>query len=160
METILSVADQPRIDRQEFLRLVGTTVGSILLIGSATGCAGAPSPDPAAAANQSTPARKIDFSLNLNDKANESLKAKGGYVVVNDVIVAQTKDGLYIAVSAKCTHEGTLLVYKSVENQFYCPLDLSRFDAKGRVAVGPATQGLQQYLIVADPITGILRVSN
>ncbi len=159
METILSSADQPRMDRHEFLRLVGTGVGSILLLGCATGCAGATNPDPAAASQANT-ARKIDFSLNLNDKANEGLKTKGGYVVVNDVIVAQTKDGLYIAVSAKCTHEGTLLVYKPVENQFYCPLDLSRFDPKGRVAVGPATQGLQQYLIVADPTTGTLRVSN
>lgn len=156
METTLSPADQPRTDRHGFLRLVGTGVGSILLMG----CAGATNPDPAVAANQANPARTIDFNLNLNHRANESLKTKGGYVVVNDVVVARPKDRLYIAVSAKCTHEGTLLVCKSVENQFYCPLDLSRFDAKGRVAVGPATQGLQQYLIVADPTTGILRVSN
>ena len=154
METT-STTDQPRIDRHEFFRLVGATAGAVLLTGCASACAGATNPDLMA-----SPARKIDFSLDLNDKRNESLKAKGGYVIVNDVLVAQTKDGFFIAVSAKCTHEGTLLVYKPVENQFYCPLDLSRFDARGQVAVGPATQALQRYLTVAETSTGVLRISN
>lgn len=160
METTFSTTDQPLIDRHKFFRLVGISVGAVLLMSCTSACDGATNPDLTAATNQPEPIRKIDFTLNLSDRANESLKTKGGYVIVNDVIVAQTKEGLYIAVSAKCTHEGTLLVYKPVENQFYCPLDLSRFDAKGKVAVGPATQALQQYLIVTEPTAGVLRISN
>ena len=155
METTSPITEQRLMDRHEFFRLVGASAGAALLMGCASACAGATNPDLMA-----SPARKIDFSLDLNDKANESLKTKGGYVIINDVMVAQTKDGFYIAVSAKCTHEGTLLVYKPVENQFYCPLDLSRYDARGTVAVGPATQDLQRYLTVADTTTGVLRISN
>lgn len=140
------------MNRHEFFRLAGIGIGVILL----TACAGPSNPD----TPSPNAARKIDFSISLNDKGNENLKTKGGYVIVNDVIVAQTKDGKYIAVSAKCTHDGTQLVYKPVENQFYCPLDLSRFDATGKVVASPAKQALQQYLIVTEPVAGVLRVYN
>ena len=158
METTLPTTDQRLMDRQEFFRLVGTGVGAILLTRCIAGCAGPDDPD--LDPNRLDPAQKIDFSINLNDKTNENLKTKGGYVVINDVIVAQTKDGQYVAVSANCTHQGTQLVYKPADNQFYCPLHLSRFDAAGKVLVGPATQALQQYVVAVEPATGLIRVSS
>ena len=155
METTLPATEQRPMDRHEFFRLVGTGVGAILLMRCASGCAGpnSPGPDP-------SPARKIDFSINLNDKAGENLRTKGGYIILNDVIVAQTKDGQYVAVAANCTHQGTQLVFKPADNQFYCPLHLSRFDTLGKVIVGPATQSLQQYTVTVEPVTGLLRVTN
>ena len=81
-------------------------------------------------------------------------------MVVNDVIVARTKDDQFVALSATCTHEQTRLVYKLADNQFYCPLDLSRFDSTGKVLVGPATQPLKQYTVVANALTGLIRVHN
>lgn len=155
METTFPTTDQRPMDRQEFFRLVGIGVGAILLTRCVSGCSGADTPDP-----KPNPARKIDFSINLDDKTSENLKAKGGYIIINDVIVAQTKDGRFIAVSANCTHQGTQLVFKPSENQFYCPLHLSRFDTKGNVITGPATQALQQYTVVTNPTSGQLRVSN
>lgn len=147
------------MDRHAFFRLVGTSVGAILLTRCASGCAGPNNPDPAAA-NGPNSGRIIDFTINLNDKVNENLRTKGGYVIINDMIVAQTKDGQYVAVAANCTHQGTQLVYKPADNQFYCPLHLSRFDAMGKVVVGPATQALRQYVVVVETATGLLRVSN
>ena len=160
METTLPTTDQPTMDRHDFFRLVGIGVGATLLTCCTVACAGATNPDPALTANRPEPIQKVNFDINLNDKTYESLKTKGGYIIVNDIIVAQTKDGQYIAFSAKCTHDNTRLVYKPIENQLYCPLDLSRFDGKGVVATGPASRSLQQYLIVAEPTTGVLRVSN
>lgn len=159
METTLPTTEQRSMDRHEFFRLVGTGVGAILLMRCVSGCAG-PDTDPVTAASGSTPARKIDFSINLNDKASENLKMKGGYLIQNDVIVAQTKDGKYVAVAANCTHQGTQLVFKPGDNQFYCPLHLSRFDTLGNVIVGPASQALQQYMVTVEPVTGLLRVTN
>ena len=160
METTRPTIDQRMTNRHKLFHLVSVSVVAALLTCCTLACTGANNPDLTATASQPEPIRKINFDINLNDKTYESLKTKGGYVIVNDIIVAQTKDGQYLAFSAKCTHEGTRLVYRSVENQFYCPLDLSRFDAKGVVAAGPATQNLQQYLIVAEPTSGTLRVSN
>lgn len=143
----------PTLSRHEFFRLVGTGVGAILLSQCAMGCGRESADDPAPGA-----ARKIDFTVNLNDKVYENLRVKGGYVVVSDVIVAQTKDGNFVAVSANCTHAGTQLTYKSADNQFYCPLHLSRFDTTGKVLVGPATQSLKQYTVVPNLGTGMVRV--
>lgn len=145
--------DNALMPRHEFFRLVGTSIGAILLSRCIAGCAGAGDPDP-------TPSQKVDFTLRLDDKLNANLLVKGGYVTANGVIVAQTKDGQYVAVSAACTHQGTELTYKSVENQFYCPLHLSRFDTTGKVIVGPATLPLTQYTVETNLAAGTIRVHN
>lgn len=134
--------DTETISRHDFFRLVGTSVGVILLSNSSMGCSNQNGGDPEPV-NQ-----KIDFTLRLSDQANENLRAKGGYVVSNNIIVAQTKDGQFIAVSANCTCEtpGTLLTYKPTDNQFYCAKHLSRYDGTGKVIMGPATQPLVKYL--------------
>lgn len=141
--------------RQAFLKLVGTGIGSIILTRCMVGCAGQGSPDPTP-----EPTKKVDFTLSLADNANQNLLVKGGYVIVENVIVVQTNDGKYVAVSANCTHEGTRLVYKVADNQFYCPLDLSRFDINGKVVSGPAKLPLTLYIIDSNLTSGILRVHN
>ncbi|GAB4016598.1 QcrA and Rieske domain-containing protein [Spirosoma koreense] len=145
--------DKASLTRHDFFRIVGTSVGAILLTHCSAGCSKADSGDPTP-----TPGQKVDFTLKLADQTNENLRTKGGYVVVNDIIVAQTKDGNFIAVSANCTHQGTLLLYKPNDNQFYCPLHLSRFDSTGKVLMGPATQSLVQYTVVADTAAGTVRI--
>ncbi|QJW90398.1 Rieske (2Fe-2S) protein [Spirosoma taeanense] len=152
METILPASDGPTMPRHEFFRLVGTSVGTILLARCMAGCAndGAGDPNP-------SPEQAVDFVINLDEKVNENLKLKGGYVIIKNIIIAQTKDGQFVAVSAKCTHQGTQLVYKPTENQFYCPLHLSRFDITGKVVTGPASQPLIRYA-VATLTNGTLRI--
>lgn len=145
--------DMATITRYDFFRIVGTSIGTILLTQCSAGCAGPDDGEPTVLADQ-----KVDFTLHLSDKENENLRAIGGYVVVNNVIVAQAKDGKFIAVSANCTHEGTQLVYKSADNQFYCPLHLSRFDSAGKVVLGPATRSLVQYTTVVDTAAGTVHV--
>ncbi|WP_198174804.1 QcrA and Rieske domain-containing protein [Spirosoma arboris] len=155
METTLPATDQPTIDRQEFLKLVGTSIGALILTRCMAGCSGQSNADPTP--NQT---QKVDFTLSLDDNANQNLLVKGGSVIVDNVIVVQTKDGKYVAVSANCTHEGTKLVYKGADNQFYCPLDLSRFDINGKVVSGPAKLPLTQYIIESNFTAGTLRVHN
>lgn len=139
--------------RQEFFRIVGTSIGMILLTHCASGCSSKSGDDPTPDPNPA-----VDFTLRLDDKANANLLVKGGYIIINNIIVAQTKDGQFIAVTANCTHQGTQLIYKPADNQFYCPLHLSRFDTKGNVLIGPATQPLTQYVVVSDPAAGTVRI--
>jgi cytochrome b6-f complex iron-sulfur subunit len=145
----------PTMDRHEFFRLVGTGIGAILLGHTAFGCAEKTSEDPTPVASQ-----KIDFTIQLNEQNNANLMNKGGFVVVNNVIVAQTQAGNFLAVSALCTHpEGkSQLVYRASENQFYCPLHLDRFDATGKVVLGPAKQALTQYQVAPNLSSGTLRI--
>ena len=143
------------MDRHEFFRIVGTSVGAILLTRYVAGCAGQGGSDP-------TPSQKVDFTVRLDDKDNANLKVKGGYVIANGIIIAQTKDGQFVAVSADCTctDQGTRLIFKPADNQFYCPLHLSRFDITGKVVVGPAVRPLTQYTVNPDLTAGTVRVHN
>ena len=151
MQTTFLPTDRPTMPRHEFFRLVGTSIGAILLTRCIAGCAGQSGGDP-------TPKQNVDFTLALSDKANENLLIKGGYLITNDIIVAQTKTGEYVAVSANCTHQGTQLTFRSADNQFYCPLHLSRFDTTGKVVNGPATAPLTQYTVESNASNGTLRI--
>ncbi len=153
METTFPLNSTTTMHRQEFLQLVGTGIGAILLTRCVAGCAGQAEKDPTP-----NPSQKVDFTLRLADKVHENLLVKGGYVIVNKVIIAQTKDGEFVAVSANCTHQGTILTYKSTENQFYCPLHLSRFDTLGKAIVGPATLPLTRFAVETNRTTGTIRV--
>ncbi|GAB3996810.1 hypothetical protein GCM10028807_40350 [Spirosoma daeguense] len=155
METIYSSNEQPVMPRHTFFRLLGTSIGAFLLTQSASGCAWEENPTVEGEAIQ-----KVDFTLRLDDNANQNLATKGGYVVVNNVLVAQTNDGKFLAVSSKCTHEGTRLVYRAAQNEFYCALDLSRFDASGKVIAGPAAKPLSVYTIDSNLTAGTLRIHN
>lgn len=141
------------MDRHEFFRLVGTQLGVVLINRCLGGCGQGGDPVP-------TPPTNVDFTLNLNDPVNANLLVKGGYVIANGVIVAQTSTGTYVAVAANCTHEGTQLVFKSTDNQFYCPLHQSRFGLTGNVVVGPAVIALTQYTVETNLTARTLRIHN
>jgi cytochrome b6-f complex iron-sulfur subunit len=145
--------------RHEFFRLVGTGFGAILLTQCAMGCAKAADAD-----TEVTPAKTaaVDFTLKLSDNVNANLNAKGGYVYANGVVVAQTKDGEFIAVARKCTHDNgafnTDVVFQQANNRFYCPNHGSGFDTTGKVLNGPAEKPLTQYKISQDKAANTIRV--
>ncbi|MBD2701985.1 Rieske 2Fe-2S domain-containing protein [Spirosoma sp. BT702] len=156
METSFSSLDKSTMPRHKFFRVLGTGIGALLLTGSASAC----TPEENPIIDTTDAVQKIDFTLRLDDNANQNLKTKGGYVVVNNIIVAQTNDGKFVAASSKCTHDNTLLVYRPSANEFYCALDLSRFDITGKVIAGPATKALTLYNIDSNLTAGTLRVHN
>lgn len=102
---------------------------------------------------------EIDLTIQLDDVKYKDLLKQGYYVVVdNRVVVAHVQPNRYVAVSPKCTHEGTTLVYKSANNSFYCALDGSRFDLTGKVINGPATKPLMVYSVSNDQKSNSLRI--
>ena len=155
MENTFPTAPQPTMPRQQFFKLVGISIGTLLSLPSIAGCSGQANGEPTPDA-----AQKIDFMVQLNAKGNEGLQTKGGYVIVNNILVAHTEKDQFVAVSAGCSHDRTKLVYRPAENQFYCPLDLSRFDVNGKVVAGPAVKPLTLYSVSSDMATGTVRVFN
>jgi len=138
------------MDRQEFFRLVGLGVGAIYL----SGCE---SKAEDVALNKDA----IDMTIQLDDARYSDLLKKGFYVVVNNrVIVANVQPNQYVAVSPKCTHEGTTLVYQPNNSSFYCALDGSRYDLTGKVTNGPATLPLTVYKVSNDQKSNSLRIFN
>ena len=125
------------MDRKEFLSLLGVGAAALIANGFLTSCSSKDNPV--------TPAGSVDFTLNLTDSAYSALQTNGGYLYYDNVIVARTKTGAFIAISAICTHAGGTVAYLSSSNTFRCPLHGSNFTAVGAVSNGPATTPLTQY---------------
>ena len=125
------------MNRKEFLAQVGVGAAALLVpacLGGLSGCSNG-STVPAAPTN-------VDFTLDVSSGA---LATKGGFISTQGLIVAQTLSGSYIAVSAACTHEGTIIQYIGTSNSFRCPNHGATFNSGGQVTLGPASKALASY---------------
>lgn len=132
------------MDRKEFLSLLGLTVGGGVAIACLNSCSKESTVTPGGSSGGGN-SGKIDFTLNLADATNAVLNNNGGFLVKNGVIVARTQGGVYIAVAAACTHQGTIIQYQGNNQRFFCPNHGSTFSETGSVLNGPATGALKQY---------------
>ncbi len=135
-----------KMDRKEFLSLVGTSIAAITIGNCLQGCKKEETPP-------SATSQLVDFTLDLNAPANSALSNNGGYMYTNGVIVARTNAGNYIAVSQTCTHQGVTVVYQASGNVFYCSGHGSKFSESGGVTQGPATAPLKQYMAMLNGTT-------
>ncbi len=94
------------------------------------------------------PPTNVDFTV---DVATGALANNGGFLVQNGIIIGRTTTGSFIAVSAACTHQGTILQYVSATNSFFCNNHGSNFNSTGDATNGPATKSLTVY---ATTLTG------
>ncbi len=125
------------MDRKQFLKLTGLSASALLFANCFIGCddSGINAPS------------KVDFTVDLNDANYSSLKDNGSFVVVNGILIAKTVSGSYIAVSAKCTHDGVTVQYQSNQDRIECPAHGSIFLNSGKRQSGPAQKDLVQYKI-------------
>lgn len=94
--------------------------------------------------NTPTPTPGTTTSIDLTSSTASALN-KDGYIYQGSMIVARVNGGGYVALSRACTHQGTDVVYRASQNDFYCSNHGSRFSTAGAVQVGPATQALTLY---------------
>lgn len=125
------------MDRKEFLSQVGLGAAALLApvcLGGLAAC-GKSGGSPSAPTN-------VDFTL---DVSTGPLATNGGFIVRNNIIIARTNSGGFLAVSAACTHEGTNVNYVASSNKFVCPNHGAQFSSTGAVTLGPATRNLTSY---------------
>ena len=97
-----------------------------------------------------------DFSLDLNAAVNSNLSNNGGYVIVNNqVVVARTTTGEYVAATRTCSHDPRKEVIMR-NGEWYCTAHGARFRLDGVGLNGNGRNGLTIY---NTQLTGnILRV--
>jgi cytochrome b6-f complex iron-sulfur subunit len=87
----------------------------------------------------------VDFTLDLTNSSYSVLRNNGGVVYNGGVLVARLVTGVYVAVSQRCTHTGTVVLYDVNNNFFHCPTHGSNFRTDGSVINGPASRSLARY---------------
>lgn len=126
------------MERKEFIRLAGKGAASALFLA----CLGACTKSTVAPSNA-----MVDFTIDLSSSQYSNLNTVGGYVYMNNVIIAKATTGQIVAVSAICTHAGSFVEYTTQNNSFFCPTHGSDFATNGAVLNGPASMPLQQYKV-------------
>lgn len=96
---------------------------------------------------------EISFTTNLENKLtldlsvpqNSTLNTAGGSLIVQNIIVANTVNDNFIALSSICTHQGCTVGYDSGAANIKCPCHGSVYATTGLVINGPAPLALQAY---------------
>lgn len=133
------------MNRKEFIEKVG--IGAALVI--TTSCFGGCSK------NDYAPSEPVDFTIDLDDPANNALTNNGGYIIKNKVVVARDESGNYVAATQQCSHEGTKAIILK-NNEWFCTDHSARFDILGN---GLNDNGSKDLTIYQTSLTAnILRV--
>ncbi|MBX5438024.1 MAG: Rieske 2Fe-2S domain-containing protein [Thermoflavifilum sp.] len=129
------------MERRVFLHMLG--------LGAAAACIGCLA-SCSKSGNTVSPSGNSDPSA-VSIDLNSQLQQVGDYVVTNGIIIARLSSGNtpadFAALSAFCTHQGTVISYVASQDLFYCPAHGSEFSTTGSVLRGPAASPLKQYTV-------------
>lgn len=131
------------MERKAFFSTLGFSAGILFLAPAISSCSKSIS-DSTTSGNTNT-GGAIDFTLDLTSPTYSSLNNNGGSVVKDNIIIARTSAGAFVALSAICTHQGSTIGFESAANRFHCPNHGSNFATDGSVINGPALTALKKY---------------
>jgi nitrite reductase/ring-hydroxylating ferredoxin subunit len=94
---------------------------------------------------------KIDISTTSTSK----LKTVGGYVVQNNIVVAQVSAGAFVAVTNLCTHEPKRQIIYS-GGEFYCTAHGATFNLKGTPVNQVSRSSISVYQVATDGKTVVV----
>jgi len=147
----MEISKEETLKRGEFLRSLGMSTASLMAfycLGTTMTACGSKTEEPepvvpgaGTGLTGTTTGSSINFTLDLSNATYSSLKTAGSYKIVGDVLVAFTSTNAYVALSKACTHQGTVLEYRSATNDLYCSNHFSEFSTTGAVESGPVTGG-------------------
>ncbi len=91
------------------------------------------------------PSGTVDLTLDLTDPENANLAQDGGFVVVEEVVIARTSTGDYVAATQICSHQGFKKVSFNGDDEFQCSVHGARFDLQGDGLNANGSGGLTIY---------------
>ena len=161
--------------RSQFLKTLGLSTKALMAVyclGAVSACSSDDSVEPdnnnsgnnntngnaSTGITGTTSGSTIDFTIDLKNNSYSKLTTDGEFAVIGAVIVANA-GGNYIALSKSCTHEGTALVYRKDQKDFYCGNHGSEFGVDGSVEKSPATSALKVFKTTFDAAASTLKIS-
>jgi len=131
------------MERKAFFSLVGFSAGMLFLAPVATSCSKDPATTPGGENNNNNTG--VNFTLDLTSATYSALNSNGGSVIKDNIIIARTASGSFVALSSICTHQGSTIGFEGSANRFHCPNHGSNFATDGTVINGPALTSLKKY---------------
>ena len=105
-------------------------------------------------------AGKVDFTIDLTVPDNAKLKTIGQFITAGLIIVANTKEGKYVAMRSVCTHASGSLWYRISQNDFRCLDHGGLFNTDGSVKMQPPKQPVQTYAVSLSADGNALHVTS
>ncbi|MBK9933666.1 MAG: Rieske 2Fe-2S domain-containing protein [Cytophagaceae bacterium] len=122
---------EEKISRNDFLKKLGFTGASLFALYSLDSCVNEGSVNPAT------------VTVDLSSSQYSALTKSGGYVVVNNMVVANN-GGTYVAATISCSHEGKKqMTFRNGE--WYCTAHGARFNTAGKGLNSNGSKGLTIY---------------
>lgn len=149
-----------QMKRGEFLRSLGLSSAALMsfycLGTSLTSCSKSSDPAPATTTSSTTSTAltgnadsskgPVDFTLDLASNDYKTLKTVGSYVNVGDIVVANAKGNILVAIGRICTHQAGSLEYQLSDDVFKCNNHQSLFGTDGKVKPNQlAKSDVKQY---------------
>jgi len=135
--------------RNEFFSAIGISAGMIFMAPVLSSCSKGytdSTTNPGGGGNPGGGTGAVDFTLDLTSPTYAALNSNGGSIVKDNIIVARTAAGVYVALTSICTHQQyNPIAFESANNRFHCPNHGSNFGVDGSVINGPATSALKKY---------------
>lgn len=144
------------VSRGEFLRNLGISSSALMAFycmgTTLSSCKGKDddpmpggTPPAGIAVTGTTTGANLDFKIDLTAYTEKNLKTEGEFAVIGDAIVVALANKKYVALSKRCTHQGTTVNYRKTQGDIQCPNHLSEFKLDGAVQKGPATSPLTVF---------------
>jgi cytochrome b6-f complex iron-sulfur subunit len=127
------------MNRYEFLKnlgLSGATLFAALCAGSSL----------QSCKKKSVVPQNADFTLDISAPDNSALQTNGGWLVRNDVVIARTNQGNFVAVTVICSHaQQKQVAFIAANNNFVCSAHGATFSVTGQGLNSTGAGGLRTY---------------
>ena len=122
--------------RKEFLEKLGVGAAFVLTATCMGGCT----------RDEADPPKEINFTIDLDDSKYEALQIFGSYVIEDQVVIARSNTGEYLAATLICSHESlSQITYSDTEGAWYCTAHEALFTEEGDGLNANGSKGLTIY---------------
>ena len=122
--------------RKEFLEKIGIGAAFALTATCLGGCSKDSTPEP----------KDLDFTLDLSDTAYSNLMIPGGYIIENEIVIARSLSGEYIAATVLCSHEPNKnITYRDTDGVWFCTVHGAEYTEEGEGINALGSNGLTTY---------------